>query len=346
MHYQYLSELGQHYFGEEGTEGVRRGALDGLAGNVRSAIMTLNQAKAALTPPPATGSVNAKAAFFKDQADLTKQAALKKAVFDAEQKVEKCRKWLALQGATLDANGYIDWGVSVRTVVYDSTAVQQGMTMLRFNGGRLFTDDACAAPLDTKNTVTHFSGPGFAIYVMGATGNIHVSSHSVGNRHHSSLLGGQNTAGAGELRAEKGRLLFISNKSGHYAPSVAHMLQVLHQLQKKQVDLTSVKLTLKTAAGQVPYPNVQAFIAAVQAQGEPDFEYAKLLRYLVVIPFPQFSALITPQSWRWVSASEYAAGNRGVMTNAGVQVPHRDVRKFLKASGLTANADLQSGMGR
>ena len=80
MHYQYLSELGQHYFGEEGTEGVRRGALDGLAGNVRNAIMTLNQAKAALTPPPATGSVKDKAAFFKDQADLTKQATLKKAL--------------------------------------------------------------------------------------------------------------------------------------------------------------------------------------------------------------------------------------------------------------------------
>jgi hypothetical protein len=158
---------------------------------------------------------------------------------------------------------------------------------------------------------------------------------------------GQNVAGAGELQVDKGKLKQISNKSGHYAPAAAHFLQTLYQLQKKHVDLTNVRVTFNTAAGKTPYPTVAAYLAAMQAQGIDDFDYAKLLRYLVLIPYAQFAVLAAGQGWRWIDGPEYNAGQRGVVTIAGgAPVPHKQVRKFLKSIGRGAQTDVQSGDGR
>jgi len=347
MHYFYLSQLGEHYDGEEGTAGVRQVALDALAAKLRTAMVDLEATKVALNPPPKTGSVKDKAKFFQDVADPNKQNELKQKVREAEQKVKNLKEWLTRQDVVVDNTGNIEWGPSARTVAYDSTLVAQGLTKVRFANGLLYTDDACTIPFDTRSTVTHFSGPGYAIYVMGATGNLHVSSHSVGYRHHSSLLAGQNVAGAGELQIDKGKLKQISNKSGHYAPAAAHFLQTLHQLQKKHVDLTNVKVTFNTATGKTPYPTVAAYLAAMQAQGIDDFEYAKLVRYLVLIPYPEFEVLAAGQGWRWVNVGEINAGQRGLVTIAGgAPVPHKQVRKWLKSIGKGAHSELQSGIGR
>jgi hypothetical protein len=76
-------------------------------------------------------------------------------------------------------------------------------------------------------------------------------------------------------------------------------------------------------------------------------EYAKLLAYLVLIPWPEFDGLITPKGWRWVDLVERAAGERGLKTVAGnLPVPHRDVRKWLKSIGRTAYVEVESGFDR
>jgi hypothetical protein len=116
-------------------------------------------------------------------------------------------------------------------VYYDTELAQQNATLITVVGNKLMTADG--KPLDTSKMVTMHSGPGAAIFVMSAQGNLHLHSHSVGHYHHSSLLAGSTVAGAGELRAENGRITWLSNKSGHYKGDTWSMLQVLGMLQAK-----------------------------------------------------------------------------------------------------------------
>jgi hypothetical protein len=176
---------------------------------------------------------------------------------------------------------------------------------------------------------------------MSETGNIHVSSHSVGHRHHSSLLAGANVAGAGELKAVNGHLTWLSNKSGHYAPSVAHMLQVLHQIQKGGVPMTFA-LTVMPAKKQ--YPTVGAFLKELELNDEPDYELMKLMRYSDHLT-DAVLATHTPDPWRWRDSSvgEVAAV---YSTTTNAPVPHKAVRQWFKTQGLHAKTDLQRGYGR
>ena len=344
MNYQYLAQVGASYVGEEGHPGHRAPFLDSVAAQLRNARVQLAAAEAAAkNPAPFAGSVRDRAAAFGNIAAT--RAAAEMLVHKRRDTVRRCEAVIKRMGARVDAQGQIDWGTSYRTVAYDHTLAAQGMTRVRFNGGRLFMDDAHKFPLNTRGMVTANMGPGYAIYVMSGTGNLHVSSHSVGDRHHSSLLAGGMVAGAGELLVTDGTLKWISNKSGHYFPESQHLLQTLHSLRKKGVALDSVKLNFLFNGGPAkgtPYTTVQAFLDAKQAEGVPDFEYAKLLRYLVVIPRATFDALAATRGWRWVNDAEYNAGGRGLVTNpGGIPVPHRDVRKWLKGLGRHAVPEIK-----
>ena len=158
--------------------------------------------------------ISDRAKFF----ESISQPETEKKIAEARANVEKQREWLTRQGVVVKPDGHIDWGKDNARVVYDHEAAKGNLTKLRFGAnGLAYTDDACRQKFDTTKMVTQFSGPGKAIYVMSFTGNIHVSSHSVGNRHHSSLLAGCAIAGAGEIEAKDGRIVWVSNKSGHYA---------------------------------------------------------------------------------------------------------------------------------
>jgi hypothetical protein len=355
LHYTFLSELGSHYSSEEGTEGVRKAALTGLENTLNNAIMDLRALENTSAPTaPVGGSVKDRAAFFKATAEFSKKSKAEvetPAILAARAKVERIKRWLALQGAEIRyTNGRmeIDWGISSRRVVYDRN-LNQDLTRVRFNGGLLYSDDAFTQPFNTADMVTHFSGPGFGIYVMSEEGNLHVGSHSVGYRHHSTLLAGANVAGAGEVKIESGRLTWISNKSGHYAPSAPHFLQVLHQIQKKAVNLTLVKVKFlaKPPTPAADYDNVGLYLAAMEAQGVQSYDFSKMIQYLVRIPYPEFIMLATAKGWRWVTGPEVAMGMRGVVTIVGgVQVTPKEVRQWLKSIGKTSQIELQSGAGR
>jgi hypothetical protein len=184
---------------------------------------------------------------------------------------------------------------------------------------------------------------------MSEEGSLHVDSHSVGYRHHSSLLAGKNVGSAGEMMVKQGKLVWISNKSGHYHPSVPHFLQVLHQLQKKSVDLSVVKVKYfsKPPTPPAEYDNVGLYLANMEAQGIHGYDFAKLVQYIVRIPFPEFATLAHAKGWRWVNKMEIAMGKRGVVTIAGAApVPHKVVRQWLKSIGKTADAEIQSGKNR
>ncbi len=345
----YGAEVGEVEVGDPNHNGRHRSAfLDSMAGGYRGALLQVAAAQAALAaasgaaPAVYGGSVKDRARAFAgfgaaQAADQATVLQLKERLFKAEALVAKRKAWLERMGARLLANNTIDWGFSARTVVYDNSPLLQNTTRVRTKAGRIFLDDACTKPLETRQMVTANMGPGYCIYVMSQRGEIHVSSHSVGDRHHSSLLAGANVAGAGEMQVWDGQLKWISNKSGHYFPECEHFLQTLHSFQKKGVELGGVKVGFLFQGSPkqgVPYASVPVFLAAKQAEGVADFQLAKLLQVLVRLPYAVVEPHARANGWRWVDAAEYAAGKRAFVTLAGAPVPPRDVRKWLKQINL------------
>jgi len=107
-------------------------------------------------------------------------------------------------------------------------------------------------PFDTDGMFSKHSGQGFGIYVMAPDGRLYAGVHKVGLFHHSSFLAGMPTAGAGELKVDSGTLQVITNKSGHYKPGRAQMINVLKQLKERGVGLTGVRLDLVSEIDNYP----------------------------------------------------------------------------------------------
>jgi hypothetical protein len=254
---------------------------------------------------------------------------------EAEEQVGYEQLRLQRQGCVLRPDGQIDWSLSMQTVEYDHDLAKQGMTKLTLRQGMLFSG---SAPFDTNSMVTQFSGPGYGIYVMSAAGNIHVCSHSVGHRHHSSLLAGKAVAGAGELKCIKGRLVYLTNKSGHYQPKVLHLAQVLHQLLKNGVPPTFM---LKVLPDGKVYPTAKSFLSEIAPDNE--YELAKLLKYRAFLR-DEILGQHKPNPWR---TYDPATEKLGVYcANSDRMVPHKEVRQWLKGRGMFAHQETQSGKGR
>jgi hypothetical protein len=151
---------------------------------------------------------------------------------------------LRRQGFPVKVNGDIDTPsgkieMDERKVKYDNTAEEQEATHVSFKGGVLMRSDKApvTGPVDTSDSVTHFSGPGFEIFVVSLDGEIHMASHKVGMYHHSSLLGGAEVALGGEMEVKNGKIVMMSNKSGHYLPDTSQLIQFLHFLEKDGIPL-------------------------------------------------------------------------------------------------------------
>jgi hypothetical protein len=342
MHFKVLSAIGDNYGYEEGTQGHRAHASTfadaALGKELKEAIIDLRSLLRAPAPAPQQRGVAAQglsvrqlANFHHAQAQTGQEAEIAR----LRAKITKLKAWLKLQGVDCDANGNVTT-IEHRVVIYDHQAAAQGRTQIHFAGGRLFTDQACRTPLDTSNMVTHFSGVGKAIFVMSETGNLHVSSHVVGNRHHSSLLAGANVACGGEIEVRAGSIEWLSNKSGHYRPKIQHLLQVLHLLQKRNVPMT---FALTVVPGGANHPTVRAFLERLDLDGEDDYELTKLFAYSAHLT----ETVLDRNNWRWRFPNE-APGVHDKTTN--LLIPHKQVRKWLKQQGLTAAPEVQSGTGR
>jgi len=359
MHFADLTEIGDAYAAEEGSQGVRIAALNAVAANLLALRIDLQAARDRTAQQPATGSVAERAAFFRGNSGVAARELAQRQVKEIERKIEAASAKLQRQGAVLMGDGSIDWGQTTRYVVYDHTAAAQGLTQLHPHyDGLLYMDAHHATKFDTENLVTHFGGKGWAIYVMSDTGNIHASSHSVGYRHHSSLLAGANVAGAGEMRVLQGKLVNISNKSGHYAPAAAHLLQVLHVLRKRRVSLMHTHVSFRTATSAQEFSSVDAFLQSLKAAGmETDYDWVKMIRYLEYIPYANFVPLAATKGWRWGTAADFNPAlpenmKRGVVRIAdATPVSHKEVRAWLKGLGYQLGRTMvmprvQSGFGR
>jgi hypothetical protein len=88
----------------------------------------------------------------------------------------------------------------------------------------------------TKTRSTFFSGKGWAIFVVDAKNAMYSFSHSKGEFHHSSFLGGAPVKTAGELVVEdSGKVVAMTPKSGHYRPDLDSLKPFVKHLQLSQV---------------------------------------------------------------------------------------------------------------
>ncbi len=342
--------MGANYTAEEGVQGhSRRPYLDNLAARLLGLRMSLTAARERTKQQVSTGSVKDRIKFIQQNTSDKQRDIATAEIKTLEEQIGLASAKLTRQGAVLLPNGTIDWGLTSTTVVYDHTALAQGLTQLHPHiDGLLYINANHTTKFDTSAMVTAFKGRGWAIYVMSETGNLHASAHSVGSRHHSSLLAGASVAGAGEMRVLQGKLIEISNKSGHYAPAAAHFLQVFYVLQKRGVSLFNTKVLFNTALGAQQFASVAAFLVSVKSTGvETDFEFAKMMAYLNAVGYGNFIPLAATNGWRWGTPMDFAlgspaAGGKGVVRIAdGTQVPARDVRKWLKTQGYKLGTNVQ-----
>lgn len=124
---------------------------------------------------------------------------------------------------------------------YFYTEEERAPHQLSFKEGVIYWQ---GKPFDTKANYSFHSGQGVCIYVLGVDEEFYVNNHVAGEIHHSSEFAGGEIIGGGELIAENGKLLSISNKSGHYRPGSKDILSTLRILEKKYGSLAYVELDI------------------------------------------------------------------------------------------------------
>jgi hypothetical protein len=126
-------------------------------------------------------------------------------------------------------------GEPVRYVSQDGRAAFQ----LHFRDGLIY--DSEGRLFDTADAASLHTGEGRAIFVMNQDGMFYAAKeHEAGKFHHSSLAAGEPVAAAGEMAVLNGRLVTISDASGHYRPARAFTEQALDQLARNGIDLNYV----------------------------------------------------------------------------------------------------------
>ncbi len=179
---------------------------------------------------------------------LGKQRTLKKLEYEKNIWLTQGR----MQDIGLSDAGDVDKALlGARLVSYDETPESQDKTLVTVSGGALTRspthDTDPGASVSTGGSVTQHTGKGWEIFVMSPGGELHMASHKIGKYHHSSLLAGVPVAAAGTIKASGGNINILNDKSGHYMPTKANMMQVLHMLKTHGVNLDSFRADIATA---------------------------------------------------------------------------------------------------
>ncbi|MUM33602.1 hypothetical protein [Mycolicibacterium sp. CBMA 361] len=105
--------------------------------------------------------------------------------------------------------------------------------------------------LDTSGAISHWTpGGGRAIFTMDPHGNMYVSlEQEKGRIHHSTLSSGKPVTGAGEISVINGRLVELTDSSGHYMPLRSNTKNVLDELASQGVDIHSISIHLSAPEG-------------------------------------------------------------------------------------------------
>jgi hypothetical protein len=243
-----LAGRGENY---EQEETVQRpdlaGVITGSANGIKALYETRQALQAIADPSDAPALAAAKARLLPNAPNASTRVAgmdLAQTQADISNSYDTAYERARLQDFPIDAQGNLDpVALAARLVEYDRPPVggvgpnPQDASRVLVSAAGLRRNNATQDPVDTTNSITHFSGKGTEIFVVSPSGELHMASHKVGKFHHSSLLAGGNVALGGEMVVHGGHIVSMTNKSGHYAPTPAHLRQFLHILQKKGVSL-------------------------------------------------------------------------------------------------------------
>ncbi|WP_213805187.1 hypothetical protein [Granulicella sp. dw_53] len=94
----------------------------------------------------------------------------------------------------------------------------------------------------TGNMGTGTAGPGWAIFVIGMDNTFYGGSHRTGQFHHSSFLSAAPVQAAGEIAVNKGKVIGLTNKTGHYKSRSAELVRTLFLLKRGGVDINSIRV--------------------------------------------------------------------------------------------------------
>jgi hypothetical protein len=232
--------------------------------------------------------------------------------------------------AVTDKGDFDPSALAGRLVEYDAPTMQK-KSKITVTGGKLIR--ANGNPVDTADSVTFQKGLGWEIFVMSPTGDIHMESHKIGKYHHSSLLAGADVASAGMMQVENGDIRELSNHSGHYAPGVEHVRQILQRLSKQGVPLT-FNLNIEVGGTAINQP---ADIFWAGPQGEQRYETEKTVRMWddFVAKYTQAKVIKRFTSKKWtVTQIPASSGIRQVKCNnpGGTEATQKEIREFLKAN--------------
>ncbi|MCV7110617.1 hypothetical protein [Mycolicibacterium setense] len=105
--------------------------------------------------------------------------------------------------------------------------------------------------VDTQNARTAWTPQGGrAIFIMDPHGNFYLShEHAPGKIHHSTLGNGNPVGGAGEIAVVDGRVVELTDDSGHYRPLRSNTKSVLDELAGRGVDVGSISIRLSAPEG-------------------------------------------------------------------------------------------------
>jgi hypothetical protein len=152
---------------------------------------------------------------------------------------EPYQAWLKDEKTTLSFWSWLDLhglGQDVKKRVKYLTEQERKVYEVIFDKGLLYVLDRKTKGrklFSTKDYVTNSSGRGWAIYVLSFTGKFYTNSHKLGEFHHSSFLSGERVWAAGEWVVENGKILMISNKTGHYFTNASNLFTAITRLKKK-----------------------------------------------------------------------------------------------------------------
>ncbi len=279
--------------------------------------------------------------------DEVKALPLDELAYRLMSEYQRCIAWLERQDFPIQQDGTLNlpktnggkYDISGRTVKY-LDGDEREATTVTFAGGALKRnatwqppksgDGNAAAPggavaVDTAGSVTHFSGPGWEIFVVGANGEIHMTSHKVSMIHHSSLLAGADVTLGGEMKVANGRIVEMTNKSGHYMPNADMFVQFLHWLDKDKINL-DFKVS---GFGVLPGRTARQLLDGVDATGtvRPERTYEALKTNAVYASLVQ---QYTKAAVTKVLQEEKIVANGKEFTKDGTEITLKEFRQLLK----------------
>ncbi|KTD52603.1 hypothetical protein [Legionella quateirensis] len=106
---------------------------------------------------------------------------------------------------------------------------------------------------DTQKSISH-DKKGFAAYTLNVNGELSVFQHIDHDKTgiaHSSMNAGVPVVSAGEIEIKNGKLISITEHSGHYRPSLYNMYKTLDYFRKQGVDISDVKVYTFTSSDTI-----------------------------------------------------------------------------------------------